>query len=61
MSELRLDSNRIKDEIAWLEDDIQSCLAAMRSAPAVERSEYALRISANRAEIKKLSEKLRGN
>ena len=59
VSELKLDPNRIKDEIAWLEDDIQSCLAAMRSAPAAERSEYMFRISADREEIAEPKKKIK--
>lgn len=59
MSELRLDPNRTKDEIMWLEDDIQSCLAAMRFAPAVELSEYMSRISADREEIAELKKKIK--
>lgn len=48
------DPEKIKDDIAWLEDDILSCQAAARNASLAEIAEYLGRISANKAEIARL-------
>lgn len=45
----------IRNEIAWLEDDILACRNAMnRCADAAERGEYRQRISADRHELVRL-------
>ena len=49
----------IRNEIAWLEDDILSCRNAMsRCTDTAERGEYRQRISANRRELVRLKTSL---
>lgn len=45
-------TDELREQIAWLEDDIHACQAAMAAATDVaEKSEYRMRMNANRQEL----------
>lgn len=45
-------TDELQEQIAWLEDDIHACQAVMAAATdAAEKSEYRMRMSADRQEL----------
>lgn len=45
-------TDELREKIAWLEDDIASCHAAMRNAESAgEKAEYRMRAQADREEL----------